>query len=747
MKKILIILSVFIIAIIVLVFTFISPLTRYLIEKNSLEWTGRKIEIGSLFINIFSGSVSVGKLKVYETDQKNLFLYSKKIQTGVVLPKLISGKYDVSRVLIDSLAITLIQTGDHFNYDDLYNRFIASSDATADTASEETQWWLRTLQIKNATLHYVNSEPLSEITLLKTNVSCPGISYNSPNYNFKLDCSPASGGSINADWKMNIESMKYFSLLTLDKVSISFLLPYLNDYLYVDSLNGLLSSSLALAGNLNKAEEIGAKGKLSLDAFSVIDTIGEKLAAIDHVMINMDSLNTAAGVYKFKEISVVRPYIKFAMYDDGYNVDRIMTSYSTDSTAEVPEGVAPEEYSNVFKMMADYIRSITESYLVQSYAADKLSIEDGHVVYTDYTLEDKFQYDLDSLVVSAENVSSAQDTIHLALQAELNRTGKLDGYVNISTADLRNMHINYNISNLKLSDVNPYSKFYVATPFLNGDIFYENKTTIHDFKLKSSNNLQIKQIKVGSKGAHPLYDVPIKLAVGLLTDLHGNIDLDVPVEGDLSDPKYKWGKVIWQVLENILLKAVTSPYRLLAKAFGGDEADYQVVYFDYLQHSLTDKQVKPLKTISSVLQSKPEMKVELVQLVNRQEEIENAALFNVKKEYLGYRVTDSATAEMKSKIYAVSNKDSLFNIYVDKKIGSHVALTSVQDKCIQIVGKANLDAQEMQLVEERNKSVYDFLMSEKVSADRLMIHTASPDSSITSTVPQFSINYSAKDSL
>jgi len=85
-KKILLIVFVAVIALVILVFAFISPIAKYLIEKNSVEWTGRKIEIGSLFINILSGSVSAGGLKVYEADQKNQFFYCKKLQTGISLP-------------------------------------------------------------------------------------------------------------------------------------------------------------------------------------------------------------------------------------------------------------------------------------------------------------------------------------------------------------------------------------------------------------------------------------------------------------------------------------------------------------------------------------------------------------------------------------------------------------------------------------------------------------------------------------
>src|SRR5262245_799507 len=118
MKRILLIFGAIILTFIIIIFAFISPIAKYLIQKNSVEWTGRRIEIGSLFINIFSGGVTAGGLKVYEAGQEKLFFYSKKIQASVSLPKLIAGKFDIKEFSIDSLSVSILQTGDHFNYDD-----------------------------------------------------------------------------------------------------------------------------------------------------------------------------------------------------------------------------------------------------------------------------------------------------------------------------------------------------------------------------------------------------------------------------------------------------------------------------------------------------------------------------------------------------------------------------------------------------------------------------------------------------
>ena len=95
-----------------------------------------------------------------------------------------------------------------------------------------------------------------------------------------------------------------------------------------------------------------------------------------------------------------------------------------------------------------------------------------------------------------------------------------------------NMSINYNIEKMRISDFNPYSKFYVAHAFVEGMLFYTSTNTIHNGKLKSTNVMSIKKIEVSRKlKGIGLYEMPLRLAITILTDRKGNIDLDITAEG------------------------------------------------------------------------------------------------------------------------------------------------------------------------------------------------------------------------
>lgn len=90
-----------------------------------------------------------------------------------------------------------------------------------------------------------------------------------------------------------------------------------------------------------------------------------------------------------------------------------------------------------------------------------------------------------------------------------------------------------------------------------------------DGRLDASNNIVLNQLQFGDKVDGAPNSLPVKLAVALLADRNGVIDINLPVSGSLNDPEFKLGAVVWKVITNLIVKAVTAPFNLLASAFGG----------------------------------------------------------------------------------------------------------------------------------------------------------------------------------
>jgi hypothetical protein len=136
--------------------------------------------------------------------------------------------------------------------------------------------------------------------------------------------------------------------------------------------------------------------------------------------------------------------------------------------------------------------------------------------------------------------------------------------------------------------------------------------------VKGRNLVVLDQLTLGSKVASPeATHLPVKLAIALLKDRSGKIEIDVPVEGNLDDPKFRLGPVIWHVIGNVFVKAVTSPFALLGSLVGGGGGeDMQFQEFAPGSAQLDTVAQQKLATLAKALAARPELQLEIAGNVN-----------------------------------------------------------------------------------------------------------------------------------
>ena len=705
--KITVILSSILLGLVLMIIIFISPISKYLIEKYSEEYTGRKITMEGLRMNIFNGSITTKGLIVYEAKSNSPFFKADTFNLNIAVYKLWVGKYEITSVELSNLYLQVIQKGNKFNYDDLMNRFFAD-DTTKKVDTEPVKYWARNIQVNNATILYTNTKPLTNIKLIKGAVQIPLISWDDPIYKIQTAFDLSTGGSCKALLHFNTNTFDYKAKIDIDQLSIDFLYPYLKDYMKVKSLKGLINTNLWLSGNANQPTAIALSGSIKANNFAIVDATNELLTAIDETNVLIDTINTAKNRYNFRSISMDHPFFRLSMYDKGFNYERIMTTplaMSGDTSSTV--------YSNVFLMMSGYIQEIVREYDVNNYQINQFRVTRGQCIFTDFTHGDKFRYVLDSMTLSSDRLSSANPFLMFSVNSRLNTSGKMSGTLKVDPKHYQDIIIDASIKELLITDFNPYSKYYVATPFLNGTISYENQTTVLGGKLDSKNILDIRQVKAGKKVKNSTaMNLPVRLAVSLLKDVKGNIHLDIPVKGSLNDPKFKWGRVIWGVLKNLVIKAATAPFRLLANLFGGKEEDFKEMQFEYTQTDIMPNQQTVLDRLAKIAIDKPEIKIELTQVTNILDETEAIAVYQMKQKYLGISNAISAQ-ELKRRTDSISNNDSLFVKYLVSKLPNAQGLQSTEEKSVQLIGREKIIPEVYALMDKRNTAVIQYLVNQK----------------------------------
>ncbi|MEN9598153.1 MAG: hypothetical protein RL596_464 [Bacteroidota bacterium] len=740
--KIGLIITSILLGLLILIIVFISPITKYLIEKNSEQYTGRVIRMDKLAINIFNGSITVKGFTVYEAKSKSIFCKVDQLDLNIAVYKLWVGEYDITSVIVNKPFLQVVQKGEHFNYDDLMKRFLSEDSADKKAPSKPIQYWVRNIELKDGKIAYTNTKPLTKIDIIKANLQMPLVAWNDSMYLMNGNFSLATGGDCKANLKLNVNSYAYQLQTSVAGLNISMLSPYLKDYLKVKSLDGLVEANMHISGNFNHPTAIAASGEIKTRKFSIIDNTNELLTAIELTEIKMDTINTQKNMFNFAYITMDHPFFRLSMYDKGFNYERIMTTpltVSGDTSAKV--------YSNIFLMMSAYIQEIVREYDVNNYKVNKLLITRGQCIFTDFTHGDKFRYVLDSMRLESNRINSNNPFLLFSVNARLNTSGKLKGTLKVDPKHYKDIDIDASIKELLITDFNPYSKYYVATPFLNGTISYVNRTTVLGGKLDSKNVLDIQQIKAGKKVKNSTaMNLPVRLAVSLLKDVKGNVHLDIPVKGSLDDPKFKWGKVIWQVIKNLIVKAATAPFRLLANMFGGKEEDFKEMQFEYAQTEIQPNQQTILDRLAKVAAGKPDLKIDLIQVTNLQDDMEAIAVYAIKKNYLGIGDMVSNVVA-KQRTDSITNNDSLFVQYINAQLRTSSAIQSTEEKCIQLMGKEKLGLMVQEQMRKRNEAVRSYLIDQQKIADASLqiSNTKELNQLQKSSPPKYVINVSIKE--
>ena len=166
---------------------------------------------------------------------------------------------------------------------------------------------------------------------------------------------------------------------------------------------------------------------------------------------------------------------------------------------------------------------------------------------------------------------------------------------------------------LELPPLSPYSVRYAGYGIERGklsvDVAYQVQP---DGQLTASNNIVLNQITFGDKVEGAPASLPVKLAVALLADRNGVIDINLPVSGSLNDPQFKLGPIVFKLIINLVVKAITSPFSLLAHAFGGGADELSMVSFAPGSAMLTAEAKPGLDKVAKALSERPALKMTVV---------------------------------------------------------------------------------------------------------------------------------------
>ncbi|KVQ57951.1 DUF748 domain-containing protein [Burkholderia territorii] len=246
----------------------------------------------------------------------------------------------------------------------------------------------------------------------------------------------------------------------------------------------------------------------------------------------------------------------------------------------------------------------------------QLVLQNGRVTYTDNFIKPNYTANLVAIkgTVGAFGTDSTTSApVDVAANLAGNGPISIKGSVN-PLIDKPALDLTATAHDIELTNLTPYSAKYAGYPITKGKLNVDLHYQLANDQLQANNHIFIDQLTFGDHVDNDTATkLPVKLAISLLKNTRGEIDVNLPVSGSLSNPEFSVGGLIWRAVLNLIAKAVTSPFTLLANAFGGSGGeDLGYVEFAPGSYALTDAQQKKLDTVVKMLTEKPSIRLDLI---------------------------------------------------------------------------------------------------------------------------------------
>lgn len=239
----------------------------------------------------------------------------------------------------------------------------------------------------------------------------------------------------------------------------------------------------------------------------------------------------------------------------------------------------------------------------------KINIRKGRLDFADASLPLPFKTLIDEVEADIQDIDTASEK---PLTVELK--GNVDGYAPVLIlasgkpfADQRDGELQFTFRGMDIATMSPYSGTYAGYSLDSGTLSLDLRYALDGQTLEGDNRIIISQMELGEPVESDLaIKAPLKLGIALLTDSKGVIDLSVPISGDVDSPGFSLGPIIGRAISNVIVKAVTAPFSLLAGLVGSDD-DLENIAFKAGSSELDSSARRAVDALGSALLERPQI--------------------------------------------------------------------------------------------------------------------------------------------
>ncbi len=405
--------------------------------------------------------------------------------------------------------------------------------------------------------------------------------------------------------------------VSIDRIDLVALQPFVAKYTALDLRSGELAAKLHIAESANG--DLSASGSTTVAHLRTIDD------QLRRDFIKWNRLTLAGIRYRshpaslsIRKITAVAPYARVIVSADRkLNIAEALSprgarrpgqNAGKSQSARKPQSASEPQSAGKLQSAGKPGSSALSSMAV---SIGQIAIRNGSAHYTDLWIEPHFYLAIQGLSGTVAGLSSEPSS-----RATIDLKGKVDRYAPISISGKINpfgaakyTDMTMSFHGVELTTASPYSAHFAGYQIKKGTISADITYHIENGKLSANHKIVIDQLQLGQKVNSPdAVHWPLKLAVALLKDRHGVINIGLPISGSLDDPEFRLGPLIWKVAVNLIVKAATAPFSWLGKLVGGGE-QMKYVDFDAGSDALDPASRSSLEKLVKALAQRPALKL------------------------------------------------------------------------------------------------------------------------------------------
>jgi hypothetical protein len=292
------------------------------------------------------------------------------------------------------------------------------------------------------------------------------------------------------------------------------------------------------------------------------------------------------------ELVALNPFGKVIIFEDkSINLQRILRTSASDKPAATTAASAKSDQPAAFPL-----------------DIERLRIVGANAEFADLSLTPQFgtrMHDLGGVVTGLSTDPATTAQVELDGKVDDFGSARVRGSIQpFQATEFTDLKLTFR--NLEMANLTPYSGKFAGRRIDSGRLSVDLEYRIKQRQLAGENKFVINKIKLGERVDSPdAMKLPLDLAIALLEDSNGVIDLDLPITGSLDDPQFSYGKIVWKAIVNVLTKLVTAPFRVLGKLLGVSSEKLESVVFDPGSSILLPPEQEKLKTLAEAMAKRP----------------------------------------------------------------------------------------------------------------------------------------------